>query len=241
MKKTEILQKLGLNNKESKIYLSLVRSGPATISSISKNTGIHRPIIYNLLPNLKDKGLISVFPKGKQKLYVAESPEKLQTLLSGLSLELESIVPELKSIYQSKDKQPLVKFLEGKEGIIFVFDDLVTSLKRGDIFYRYSSAKDTKKANDYLPKDYRKKRDQKQLERFVITSEETAKTKKPRLERDVKVISNKDNPFKYNITQVIYGDKVAFVDYNTETTLIIENPIIAEFQKMIFKSLYRKL
>lgn len=39
----------------------------------------------------------------------------------------------------------------------------------------------------------------------------------------------------------MYGDKVAFIDYNSETVLLIENPKIAEFQKALFKSLYKRL
>ena len=35
--------------------------------------------------------------------------------------------------------------------------------------------------------------------------------------------------------------KIAFVDYNTETAIIIENSTIAKFQERLFKLLYQKL
>ena len=47
--------------------------------------------------------------------------------------------------------------------------------------------------------------------------------------------------FAYDITQLIYWPKIAFVDYNTETSVIIENPIIAKFQERLFKLLYQRL
>lgn len=87
----------------------------------------------------------------------------------------------------------------------------------------------------------RKLRDQKQLERFVITNAATQERKKPRLEKSVKIVPRNFDLFEYDATELIYADKIAFVDYNTETAVIIENPKLAEFQKKIFKLLFMKL
>ena len=54
-------------------------------------------------------------------------------------------------------------------------------------------------------------------------------------------LREEDGPFDYNVTEVIYGDRVAFIDYNSETAMIIESKVIADFQKHIFKSFYKKL
>ncbi len=241
MKNTTILEKLGLTSNEQEVYLSLVKSGPLTISELSEKTGLHRPLIYKTLPNLRESGLVTVSPKGKRKVYSAESPEKLKFLVENLSQEVGNIIPQLKSVYQSQEKRPIVKFLEGKKGIMSVFEDLVMSLKRGDVYYRYSSAKDAARGLTYLPANYQKLRTQKQIERFVITSESRAKEKKPELTLAVRAVPTQYDLFDYDITQVIYGDKVAFIDYNTETAIVVENKVIAEFQKKIFKLLYNKL
>ena len=241
MKIAEILQKIGLSEKESQIYTALLETGPATVSGIFRSTGIHRPLIYKTLPFLISKELITISPKGKNKLFVAESPEKLKSLFFKLSSDFESALPELEKMHQSAGHRPIVKFLQGKNGLRFVFEDLVTTLKKGDIFYRYSSAKDSIKNEKYLPANYRQMRDQKQLERFVITNESVSMQKKTRLERATKLVPQQYGLFDYDITQLIYGDKAAFVDYNTETAIIIEDTQIAEFQKKIFKLLYDKL
>jgi len=241
MKKLDILQKIGLNKNESAIYVALLEFGPATISAVARKTGVHRPLIYKALPFLKDNGLISESPKGKLTQYVAEPPEKLEALFEGFKFEFGEMMPELKSLYQTAEKKPLVKYFEGRKGVSSVFEDIVTSLKRGDVFYRYSSTKNTEKSNSYLPPNYREIRDKKQLERFVITSESRGKTKKPRLERDMKFVPANYGLFDYDVTEIVYGNNIAFVDYNSETALVIENPIIAEFQKKLFKILYDRL
>ncbi|MBI2047774.1 MAG: hypothetical protein HYT27_01410 [Parcubacteria group bacterium] len=241
MENKDILTKIGLSAEESTIYTTLLEEGPGTVSFISKHTGLHRPRIYTILPEMVSQGLISVVPKGKQKHYVAESPQKLKLLAEDIAHQFQEQLPELEALYSRRQKKPIVKFLSGRRGIIFVYEDLLTTLKRGEIFYRYSSARSQRRQDWYVPKNYREHRDQKGIERFVITNEKTSGRKKPRLERYIKVIPKKYDLWEYDITQLIYGNKVAFVDYNTETAVIIENPIIAEFQKKIFKLLFSKL
>ena len=67
------------------------------------------------------------------------------------------------------------------------------------------------------------------------------KKKKPRLERAIKVVPPKYGLFDFGITQLIYGDKIAFIDYNTDTATIIENPVIARFQATLFKIMFDQL
>jgi sugar-specific transcriptional regulator TrmB len=238
MENADILEKLGIKPNEAKIYSALLGSGPETISSIAKTTGLHRPIIYKVIPYLIERGLIVLAPKGKQKRFSAESPEKLTALLDQTAKDLQEAMPDLMHSFSFQNKKPAVKFLEGKNSITFVLNDIVQSMKKEDVFFRYSSPKDSQKNSRYLPHNYRALRDQKQLQRFVIANEHSMAGKKPRLERSVKFIPQKYGLFDYDITQIIYGNKVAFVDYNTTTSVIIENPSIAEFQKKIFKLLY---
>ena len=241
METQKILQNIGLSPKESLAYVALAELGPASITDIAKHAKMHRPDAYKAIEGLLARGLVTKVVKGKRTHFAAEPPEKLNALLGELQNQFTELIPQLKSIYHAEEQKPVVKFLEGKRGITSIFEDLTTSLKRGDIFYRYSSAKDTAKANSYLPKNYREVRDQKQLERYVITSASTAEAKRPRLERDMKVVPEEFGLFDFDVTQVIYGDKIAFIDYNSDTAIVIENKIIAEFQKRIFKMLFAKL
>jgi hypothetical protein len=92
-----------------------------------------------------------------------------------------------------------------------------------------------------LPKNYREKRDKKELERYVIMSSKCAKKKFPRLEREIKIIPENIDEFQDNILMTIYSNKVAFIDFNDESSILIENKKIAEFQKKLFKLLFKSL
>jgi len=59
--------------------------------------------------------------------------------------------------------------------------------------------------------------------------------------KDQAFIPSEISLFDQNIIQLVYGDRVSFIDLNTERVLIIENKALADFQKVIFKQLYDKL
>ncbi len=237
----EILKKLSLSKHEILVYLSLLSRGELSVTELSKYTKVHRPHVYASLETLVSKNIVTKVPHGKRTHYHAESPKRLLTMVDTLQTEMEEVLPELEEMYSAKSKRPLVQYLEGKKGIGVVFLDVVESLGRGDIFYRYSSARDQDHVNTYVPKRYRSIRDKKGLERYVITNKKAGSKKKPRMERDMKFINEEDELFDQNIIQFIYGDKIALMDFNTDSAVIVENAAIADFQKKLFKTLFRRL
>lgn len=241
MSQNEIFQKIGLSPHESAVYLALIQHGPSTVSEIGRDSGLHRPAIYKVLPDLQRKGLISITPKGKRQRYIAESPEKIRQLFEAFKSKVDPIIGELTQMHQSRGTRPLVKFLEGRRGLEQVMEELVNSLGRGDIYYRFTAAKNYDVLEKYLPPDYKVKRDQKQLQRFIITSEDIKKSTRNALDRAIKAVPAGSILFDQNINQIIFGNKVAFIDYNSETALVIVNKAIADFQREVFKLLYDKL
>lgn len=247
MEHSEFLQKLGLGERDSVVYLLLLQNGRAGISQIARDTGLYRTMVYDAIAQLEEEGLVTASPNGKYKVYAAESPRKLEGKFLELANQFDAEIEHLVALHKKPlSPRPTVKYREGKIGIIAIHDDIVETLKKGDIYYRYSSSNvhrtgthDTRP--QYLSKKYRLLRDQKQLERKVITNVPNKAGKRPRLEREVKVVPPDFDLFEYNVSEIIYGNKVAVIDYNTETAITIEHPRIAQFQKKIFELLFRKL
>jgi sugar-specific transcriptional regulator TrmB len=235
------LIQLGLHEPASDIYVKLLERGPKTLSEIANHMNLYRPATYKAIALLQDKGLVSLTLRGKQKYYVAENPGRLKNLVSDLSVAVDNLLPELETMMLRKQNRPLVRILEGKKGVSTVFDDIISSCSKGETFYRYTSELDLDKVNSYLSKDYRTKRDAKKLERLVISNKLSGTQKKSRLERMVKFLPQNAEPFNQNIIQLAYANKIAIIDLNTETSLIIENESIAHFQKVIFRTLYKNL
>jgi sugar-specific transcriptional regulator TrmB len=235
-----ILKNLGLGRQETLVYMGLLENGPLSVSDLAQKIGLYRPAIYKALGVLYQNGLVTRSPKDKRKRYSAEPPTKLGGLLESFAEDLSSAIRLLEEKY-NKAPQPVVRLLEGKEGIRAVFNDVVETMPKGGTFYRYTSEKDLDEVNSYLPKSYRERRDTKKLERLVISNLVSGQRKKPRLERFIKFIPPAFDKFDQNIIQLIYADKVALIDLESKTSLIVHNKSLADFQEKIFKLLYKKL
>lgn len=240
MKYQRALSVAGLSAHESTIYVMLLEHGVSRISDIVRKTGLHRPTVYQYLRILQEKGLVGESKEGKRVRYVAESPDRVHMLFDDFAQGFKHALDDLKDL-QQKDGSPVVKFEKGMDAISRMFYDLVTRLPKGGIFYRYSSSRDGKKAERYLPKDYRNIRDAKQLQRFVISNVRRAATKQPRIERSMRVVPSAFDWFEDDVTMLMYGDTVVYVDYNSETVTTIENSFIASFHIKLFKLLFQQL
>ena len=237
-----LLKWIWLPEKSAKIYLSLLEYWKSTISDIQNNINIHRVEIYRLLPLLIETWFVLVSIKWKRKQYLPASPTKINEAYKEIEERNKWTINVLIEKFSHLDKKPNIIYSEWKKGITHVFNDIIDSQNKWDIFYRITSEIDTEKINKkYLPKNYREKRDKKELERYVIMSSKAAKIKKPRLERDLVVIPEEIDEFEDNIFMSIYANKLAYIDFNSESSIIIENKQIADFQKKIFKLLFKSL
>ena len=121
---SSILEKLGLSEKEAKVYLAALELAQDTVQNIAKKAGVNRPTAYFILERLMQLGLISTLDEGKKKLFVAENPKELENLLDEQKQEIENHKKELDenmnqllAIYNAKLGKPVVKYFEGKDGL----------------------------------------------------------------------------------------------------------------------------
>ncbi len=72
------LKKLGLSEKEARLYLVALETGPTTIAKLAQKSGVKRGTIYEFLDEMIEKGLLEITITGKRKLYSGVEPKKLQ-------------------------------------------------------------------------------------------------------------------------------------------------------------------
>ncbi len=127
MEINEVLEKIGLNQKEASVYLALLELGTASVQSIAQKADLKRPTTYLILDELQAKGLVSVVPQSKKALFTAESPEHLISELSKRQEMLKRFLPDLLALHNAKKEKPKVQLFYGKEGIGKVYDTLFAS------------------------------------------------------------------------------------------------------------------
>ncbi|MFA5991145.1 MAG: helix-turn-helix domain-containing protein [Candidatus Doudnabacteria bacterium] len=126
MEIVDVLNKIGLEEKESAVYLALLELGTADVGAIAKKAGVKRPTCYLILDNLKNRGLVSQVP-AKVSLFSAEGPEKLSGELYKKQELLKRFLPNLQALHNSKKEKPQVLLFEGHEGIKEVYKKIYSA------------------------------------------------------------------------------------------------------------------
>lgn len=103
-KEIAALQRLGLTEYESRIYLVLIKMGPIKASEVSFFGRVPRTKTYGAIKELERKGLLRTIP-GKPELYAPSSPgEVLMPLVTRLNREVkesEGVVGSLNMAFES--------------------------------------------------------------------------------------------------------------------------------------------
>jgi sugar-specific transcriptional regulator TrmB len=134
------LEEIGLSDKEAALYLALLGFESATPSELSEKTGIKRTTVYVVLETLQKKGLVSEVPKGKISSFQAEPPERLETYVEQQRLRLEEtaaklvdLIPVIKGLQREGGEKPIVKFYDGKDGILSMVEDFYIGTEEGGV------------------------------------------------------------------------------------------------------------
>ena len=232
---SEKLQKIGLNEKEAKIYTSLLELGETNVQRISKKSKIKRTTIYNVLETLKEKGLISIIIKKKRKYYVATDPRELEYKLEEQKNTLKNLIPELLSITNLIDKKPKIKYFEGEGGIKEICND--TLKKPNSPAYNWN----TNYIFDYLEREYLdfyvQQRVKKQIWLYMIAQDtpsmQTTKARDVVSLREIRI--DKSKMLSLDVEIILYSDNnIAIISYQEKMGIIIESQKIYNTLKGIF-------
>lgn len=135
----DTLAEFGLSQRQTDIYLTLLRLGPSSIRDIAAGAQLNRGTTYEELKQLRQLGLVSHFPRGKRKFFGAEPPEQLMRLarekqsnLGNAVNTLESeLLPDLLALVPDTSTT-LVQHYEGDDGIEFVLRDILATTSQSD-------------------------------------------------------------------------------------------------------------
>lgn len=240
----EILNRLDLNEKETKFYLALLERKPLSASRIAKLMQESRTNTYMVLERLESAGLVSSDDVQAVRHYQVASPDKLLELLEGKENDIQStrtslnsVMQELKSLYILGQHKPGVTYLEGIEGYKKMLDGCANTSEEILIF----ASVDNFPGKDYydvLLKGLAKRKARGITSRLLFHS---AASKWPNLEKFAKrgqeVRFWGKEPFRGEIA--IYEDKLILVVYEPSmVNVILTNSIIANTFKAIFNEIW---
>ena len=202
----DALKEIGLNDKEAKVYLTLLKNGRATPATLSKLTKINRATIYNIAKSLSTKGIIAEDLGGKTLYFTPLPPASLSQIiekprrelkekedlvkkaiaqLSLISAEKEYPVPKIQFVEEDKledflyeNTQKWNKALLSADGIWWGFQDhsLVEHYEKWILWF-------------WKQKEYQSDLVKTRLLSNVSPIEEKMGKKLPRTKRDIRFLS----------------------------------------------------
>ena len=93
------IARVGLTDKESKIYLTSLRIGPASMQVLARKAGIDRGTAYHVAQTLRSKGLFTVAQEGARPMFRAAHPQELYSYMQARKEEADRHFSALQEMY----------------------------------------------------------------------------------------------------------------------------------------------
>lgn len=225
---SEALRKIGLTQGEIEVYSALLELGLTTTGNITKKAGISSSKVYEVLQRLIKKGLVSYVIQNGTNHYSATSAERLTDFLEDKKTEISEAQEEIKKLIPAlelKRKEHITAeaiIYRGKNGALVALNEVLEAGKKGFEVVGFG----TEDYPTYFPA---------QIEEFVKQSKKykiksrlifAEGFKSPNTTANIRYISKE---YIIPVRTMIYGNKVAIVDFKEPmTTIIIEKSEIAK-------------
>ncbi|KYK26312.1 hypothetical protein AYK26_05380 [Euryarchaeota archaeon SM23-78] len=240
------LERVGLTQNESKVYLALLDLGSSLAGKISEKAGIHRRAVYDALNRLIEKGLVSYVIKSGKKFYEATNPEKILDVLKEKEEDIKqkeevvkTLLPELFARYKATKSELSAAIYRGKGGLKTVMELILKEKK--DWLSIGSTGKGPQVIPYFLPGWHRRRCKLKIKYKGLIADTSEGRKRAKELSK-TGLAEHKFLPKNIHHLQTtwVFGSKVAIILVSVEQPIIflIDNKEIADSFRGQFKWLW---
>jgi HTH-type transcriptional regulator, sugar sensing transcriptional regulator len=241
----ESLKNIGLSDKEVRVLLVLLQSGPTLASSVARSTKINRTTTYGLLKELTQRGLVSYSKNDGATKYQSIAPELLPSYIErkGNELqknaqEIENLVPQIELLRSHAHILPRVQFFEGREGVEQAYEDTLENNKSKELLdITGVDAAFTKLDRSFL-NYYLKKRARLGIKCTNLAPEtDWARKSKKDDEKYLRITKFLPENLSFDGEISMYDDKVGLFSYEQvrPVAVIIQDQTISSMMKQLFK------
>lgn len=247
---TEILEKylgkLGIEPESTRVYIALVKLGPASALQITKATQISRTQVYRHLESLQQNGLVSAEQLTYGTLYRSLPLENVEGLLANREAEtnavrrnLSAMTQALQTIAGSAGPKATVQHYYGLAGLKQVNWNMTKAEKEFRVF-------EAAHLSQHLDKAFSRRCRERYIERELTSYDLTNATR---------VVASELEPFEpsraffrhidpamltINFEVYLYNDVVTMVDYSAEQlALEIHHPTLHAMMRQLYDAMWQ--
>ncbi|MDP2695756.1 MAG: helix-turn-helix domain-containing protein [bacterium] len=240
MELTKVLEKLDLNEKEAKTYLAMLEIGRGSVQVISRRAKIKRPTTYIILEDLRDMGLVSLIKGADTTIYTAESPEQILARQKRKENIINDNLPALLAIFNTKKEKPKVRFYEGKDRIVDLYNNVIFKSKKVDMFGSINAIN----ANvlDQIWWNLERIEKKKIKVREILQSDEASIKFAKKHSSEMHQIKNTPKAFKFPTDNVVFDNKLIIFSYkDLPMAVVIESNDVAITYKNMFELIWQNI
>ena len=237
MKHFEALKNLGLNEIESKIYVTLLEKGAVQANSIAKIVGTKRTTIYAILHSLCDRGILTTIVEKKKTFYSAEKPYHLAGIFQKKLQNFESMVPFLESLEKKNTEVFGFQFIETMSELKNFYTHILVEYKNKD-YATFGDLHQWERLDKEFFEQYQKDRARANIHNYSLLTmkSSTINPTNPTLLKHSKYL-----PDKYTTSSFIdiFGDKLLMLHpgLSSPAVIITIPPMLESFQ-LFFQMLW---
>ena len=238
------LIKYGLLETEARVYCAALALDGTSVDKIAKNAGVNRTSCYPVLERLENLGLVSQVKKKGKTLFMAVSPKKFLELADEKRETIESIIPDMNSLFEISRGRPSVRYYEGSEGLKTVLNMILSEAKEIFIF---GEADSFIKAIPSWTESYVAKRAKKNIRikmilkasPFAVNSIKKIRASNEQVNKLIKVRMLPE-AYKINYSGFdIYNNKLVLYSFEKQNNaVVIENKLINQMMRTVFDILW---
>lgn len=240
MDNTKILENLGLNDNEAKIYLALLRLGGLKASQLAKEAGLKRTTVYPILQSMTQSGFVNVYYRSSQKTYFAEKPAKLATVMQNKLDIFQNIIPVLETMEKKDAKKIGLRFIESLSELKEFYLGILNEYQNKSYKIIGDAGAWEGLDNDWFIQ-YRKDRAKHNIKTRLLLTDKS-KNINPTdtsLLRQFKYVPTKH---EFKTTLDIFNDKILIVSPSLSSlAVVIEAPIMVDVFKSVFEIIWDML
>lgn len=239
---SEAVATLGLNDKQTAIYIALLQLGKGSAYSIADKSGLKRPTTYVILEELIAKGLAERIPRARKQQYRAISPEQAFGALEEKLALAKAKLPELLAMTKGSDTKVSAVYFEGLKGIKQVMEYKQKENKGKELVGFYATSRELpKELTEYFDEWNEKNRELGITMRGIVPDHESLLYHRKRdaeWGRQMKIVPYKQ--FSSEVAIDVSGDVVRIQDYKNLQGLAIENVDVAKTMREIFEMVWKR-
>ena len=232
----DIFKEVGLNELEADVYSYLIHNNKISITEMAKSLGVFRAYIYKSLENLRNINLVDKDNNPADPTHLEFLLSQRQTVLKQKQNSLKKILPEMIGKYNTHSAFSKVKFYQGKDQFVNLFDEILDSNVK-TIYSMEDSLTFTNIVSENFIDYWIKKRVQKKIKIKVVFREGHNLLNRliSNSHMELREIKTLPRDFEFNSQFHIYNDNLILWNPVLPQAIRIKDSIISSSFKSLFE------